>query len=136
MIQFHGEHCRTAVRDNGETVKSVPLPSIAYESKSTKRLSSEYDVRSHSGGIVPSTMGDANPEAFAGYLFRFYQAMGCFVGISTKDAQFYADILGHKSSLSDLLHHSFLEKQLIEGVEVLFPTETFMENQKVEKIEH
>ncbi len=126
---------RVIVRDSGERVTMADVPlKAAYTDSRCQELSQKYDVHSHIGNIVPSSLGSASTESYAVNLFRAYSFVGEFCGFSRVDLE----KLGEQTRNGT--HHvgrlegmEFLVQKAIEGVEVLFPTEAFLKNQRIRK---
>ena len=130
---FYGDRIEPVIRDNGERILVVPFIPKFYTSPETTRLSKVYDISSHHGSIVSSSMGNAGDESFAGDLFKFYQAIGQLVGVASEDMANYAEVFNHKFCPGSLVGKEFLQKEGVAGIEVLFPTEALLINQKIPK---
>lgn len=118
---------RRITTDSGEKVEMAKLPlSRAYKDEESIKLSRKYEVNSNIG-FVSSSFGSAHTEGFAEDLFRYYSAMGGFWGFPKKDLK---KLDNDRARME--LEPKYLRSRLIEGVEVLFPTEEFLTNQKIE----
>jgi len=129
------EKQRRIKRDGGEEVHIVDIPlTRAYSNPEMGILSSKYDVYSHCGWQIPSSLGRTETELYAAHLFRTYQFIGRFCGFVKKELEEMGEQTGYGSwnvkSIEDL---RFLKAEMVEGVNVLFPTEGFLKNQKVKK---
>jgi len=121
---------REVIADNGEKVNIRELPlSRVYTDPKSRKLSEKYDVHSNIG-FVSSSLASTNTESFAEYLFRFYSALGCFCGFSRKELEQVED---SRMTSIEKINPDFIRRRFIEGVEVLFPTEEFLKNQRISK---
>jgi hypothetical protein len=106
-----------------------------YTDEKTERLSKEYDVRSCSDYPVSSSLGQYDEEIGAQKLLSISKYFGEFVGIDSKE-------ISPKDSTKfrdyDFLYITYLDKKYVrtekkDGLEILFPTEELLINQKVKK---
>ena len=113
--------------DSGEivTINQFAISGI-YRDSESENLNEKYDVQS-TKGFIPSSLGSSNVEGFASELLNFYKTLGGFCGIPKEELR---EI--YHGRVGDLEGHKFLRNRKIQGIEVLFPTEEFLKNQKVD----
>jgi len=121
---------REVIADNGDEVKIREIPlSRVYTDPESEELSKKYDVHSNIG-FVSSSLASTNTESFADDLFRFYSALGCFCGFSRKELE---KVDNDKMVAIERVNPVYIRRRCIEGVEVLFPTEELLKNQRISK---
>ena len=116
--------------EDGNLVKKIPFFGTLYQDEESRKLDSEYDVHSCSSRMVSSTLGDASHECFVAHLLGVCKAVGYFVGFEKTELGRYDS---HEKAHFPIGRHFRLKK--VHGIEVLFPTEALLKNQKVKKIE-
>ena len=130
MTSIFEQGTRKIITDNGDHILQAEFPiSQVYSDSESRRLSSEYNVHSHCG-FVSSSLGSANLESLTGGLFRLYSAIGEFCGISAEDIGKFEKSIRNEYRLGRLMPE-YLMTRKIEGIKVLFPTEEFLQNQKI-----
>jgi len=124
------KHAKEWFDENGIIVEKTPFFKILYRDEESRKLDSEYDVHSCSSRMVSSTLGDASHECFVAHLLGVCKAVGHFVGFEKDELKAYDS---HEKAYFPFERYFRLKK--VHGIEVLFPTEELLKNQKVEKRE-
>ena len=117
------------IDENGKCVEFIPFFRTLYRDEESRKLDSSYDVRSCSDYPMPSTMGQTEYECFARNLLGICKAVGYFIGFEKRELERYDSYEGASFPTS------FLRLKKVRGIEVLFPTEELLTNQKVKKKE-
>jgi hypothetical protein len=133
---YGGNDCCHIKNDNGDKICIMPLIREIYINPEMERLNDKYLISSHSGEMIPSSMGDTGQEMFAAKLFLFYQLLSSPVWIADKSMLYFAKRINETFEPTNLEKRKFLSRVLIEGIEVLFPTEALLENQKIKRKTH
>ena len=114
-------------------MKSHKFFSRVYTDQESERLSDEYDVRTCPTDQVLSSLGKTEYEIGAYKLLSISKCFGEFVGINREALD---DIYWENNS--DLIYIAYLDREYIRtakngNLEILFPTEELLINQKVRK---
>ena len=124
--EYPKNYSRKIKVDNGDEVSVVSFRiTKVYQDPGSRELSNRYNVHSPKG-LVPLSLGSPNTEGFAAELFRFYSACGDFCGVSKKDLEKMDEYRVGS------LEPKYLRSRLIEGKNILFPTEEFLKNQRID----
>ena len=109
--------------------------SKVYTDKETERLSEEYDVMSCPESYIQGSFGMVEPEIGAYKLLSISKCFGEFVGISQRELD---EI--NSENLDDFVYIGYLDEKYIRTkkkgkLELLFPTEELLINQKIRRKE-
>ena len=114
-----------------------------YENQETRRLSRLYDVQRYRGP-VRSSMGAAESEEVARIFLSFSVAQRKLVGIQREalrqlageaqasQIECYGKIIG--TTIDYLVDNRFAHPEMVDGADILFPTEKLLTNQGVPRI--
>ena len=123
------------VDENGKNVYRTLFVKCFYEDDESHQLSEKYDVRSYPTGGVPCSLGSSGLENDVCRIFDLYHICEKFVGFETEDLINYLGAIqgGSIHSIGRLKSGEFFRIKKVRGLEVLFPNEALLENQKVQK---
>ena len=114
-----------------------PFVSKVYRDKKSNKLDIKYNVESCPKNYVPSTLGDLYAEIGASKILAISKLFRCFVGVERNELTNYLknfDISsGYDISEFECYRESWLRRKKINGLEILFPTEKFLINQRVKR---
>lgn len=113
--------------ENGKPVEFIPFFSTLYRDDESRRLDKFYDVSSCPDYPMSSTLGKTEHECFARNLLGVCKAVGFFVGFDKDELEKYDSYEGA------FFPTSYLRLKKVRGIEVLFPTEELLKNQKVKE---
>jgi len=114
-------------------MKSHKFFSRVYTDKETERLSEEYDVESCPNNSLSMTLGQTEAEIGAYKLLELSKSFGEFVGINQRELEKI-----NWTDLNDFMYIGYLDEKYVRAkkkgkLEILFPTEELLINQRVKK---
>ncbi len=118
----------------GFVVEGIGFPSRVYFDGQCKDLSCVYNARTCPDEYVPSSLGDVYAEIGAQKFLGFSKLRGKFVGVERVElSDFLRDFDVSKYDFGFAMRDDFFRSSQINGREILFPTPSLLENQRVEK---
>ncbi|MBI4116728.1 hypothetical protein HY449_03205 [Candidatus Pacearchaeota archaeon] len=118
----------------GTNIEAASLPSRVYFDEECRELSSIYDTRNCPDEYVPSTLGDVYAEIGVQKFLGFSKLSGKFVGVEKNELlNFLKDFAVGEYDFGFAMRSGFFRSSQINGREILFPTPSLLENQKVGK---
>lgn len=115
-----------------------------YENVETRRLSNLYDIATYKSKVI-GTMGAFENEKTAFLFLSESRKKNRIVGIKKGDLEHLAeenhcdgydltdDVGSFILTIEYLINWKYVKPEIIEGYEVLFPTEAILTNQKIPK---
>lgn len=132
MTLYHSK-CRKWTNGDGEEISIIPFLSKLYSDDLSKDLSRRYNIYHCPKDGVSSSLGSSGLESFVCDLFRICEIAGEFIGFEARELDKFTNISGDIGYPQRLLAGGHLRSRLVNGKEVLFPTEKLLKNQKVKK---
>ncbi len=114
-------------------IESYNFFSKLYTDKETERLSDEYDISSCPDNSLSMTLGQTEAEIGAYKLLSLSKCFGKFVGIKQKDLDKISCFESNNFYYVGYLDDKYVRTAKKGKLEILFPTEELLINQKVRK---
>jgi hypothetical protein len=110
--------------ERGGVVSIQPGFSFTYTDAEAVEVFRKIHLHGYKPEVVGSELGSATLESFAVTLLRACVLYECPIGIERKELEAFTQFVGHpKDCVSRLLASKMLRAKLVEGLEVIFPTE-------------
>lgn len=115
--------------------KSSSFFSKLYVDEEVEELADKkkYSVYTCPTSMVYSSLGSAGLESFVCDIFRICRCAGEFVGVAENELRAYEENFHNLYYTQKLIDRGYLRRENIDGINVLFPTEELLINQKVGK---
>lgn len=131
------ESYRCWTDEDGKRVDIIPFIPILYRDEESRKLSKIYDVFTCPDEQILSSLGSSGLEHVAVKLLGIYKTNRDFIGMDIEALNSYMGASDEYYDLQKLISwDDFFRVKKVKGIMVLFPTENFLKNQGVKKVNH